>query len=374
MSLLTTNHNLISGTLPPKPFITEWTVPAATTITIPHLSGYIHNYLVDYGDGTPLKHVTAYDSPNASHTYANAGTYVQKIYGTCESFYVNNDAMKSYITKWSKFGDVGMQRPNFYGCSNLSTVPDDGAANSKSCTSFANLFFNCVNITNWGDISYWDTSNVESLLATFYGCVSFNQPLYWDTAKNTHLYYTFYHCSAYNQPVSMDTSKVTTTRSAFEKCSALASLITFSDTSKVADMARMFFGCINFNHPLVIDISSVTNFTQMMYACYNFNNSITLQGIPKSSSMAAMLGNCTSFNQNISSWPISLVSNFTDFMVGVTLSPANYDALLIAWSNLDLVNGLTANFGNSKYTTAGQTAKNSIIADDGWTFIDGGLA
>ena len=89
--------------------------------------------------------------------------------------------------------------------------------------------------------------------------------------------------------------------------------------------------------------------------------------------MDLMFYNATSFNQDISSWNVTNVSNFTSFMGGVTLDTQYYDNILVAWEQLDLVNDLEIHFGNSKYTTVGQTAKNQIIADDNWTFTDGGL-
>ncbi len=131
MSLIVANNANLWGKAS-KPFITEWTVPDNTTVTLPHLSGYNYSYFVDWGDGTPRKYVSAYNDPNASHTYAVAGTYEVKIVGTCESFWVNNGAMKSYITKLTEFGHVGIKTLNFYGCSNLTgTIPEDSSGLNK---------------------------------------------------------------------------------------------------------------------------------------------------------------------------------------------------------------------------------------------------
>jgi len=89
--------------------------------------------------------------------------------------------------------------------------------------------------------------------------------------------------------------------------------------------------------------------------------------------MNSMFRSCTSFDQDISAFDVSIVSDFTNFMAGTTLSTSNYDSVLVAWELLNLVDNLTINFGGSKYTATGETAKNLIITDDNWTFTDGGL-
>ncbi len=140
MSLIVANNANLWGKAS-KPFVTEWTVPDNTTVTLPHLSGYVYTYFVDWGDGSPRKYVAAYNDPNASHTYAVAGTYEVKIVGTCESFWVSNGAMKGYITKHLKFGDIGLVALNFYGCSNLTgTIPDDSEGLNKLVNGAAMYF------------------------------------------------------------------------------------------------------------------------------------------------------------------------------------------------------------------------------------------
>jgi hypothetical protein len=79
------------------------------------------------------------------------------------------------------------------------------------------------------------------------------------------------------------------------------------------------------------------------------------------------------FNQNLSMWNVSNVSDFTLIFYGVTLSNSNYDALLIGWSNLDLVDGLVLDAGNSiSCSNSAQQAKYNIINNQNWTIIDGG--
>jgi hypothetical protein len=68
------------------------------------------------------------------------------------------------------------------------------------------------------------------------------------------------------------------------------------------------------------------------------------------------------------------VTNFLNFMVGVTLSTTNYDALLIGWAAQNVLSNRTVNFGNSQYTAGGaaEAARNTLTTTYGWTISDGG--
>jgi hypothetical protein len=58
---------------------------------------------------------------------------------------------------------------------------------------------------------------------------------------------------------------------------------------------------------------------------------------------------------------------------GITLSTANYDALLIGWDALELQNNVNFHAGYSAYSsTAAITARANIISTDSWTITDGG--
>jgi len=60
-------------------------------------------------------------------------------------------------------------------------------------------------------------------------------------------------------------------------------------------------------------------------------------------------------------------------MAGVTLSTANYDALLSGWSARTLQTGISFDAGNSTYTNT--TARAVLTnAPNSWTVTDGGLA
>jgi len=57
----------------------------------------------------------------------------------------------------------------------------------------------------------------------------------------------------------------------------------------------------------------------------------------------------------------------------VTLSTANYDALLGGWSQLSLQNDVAFSAGNSTYSSSSQTARDVLTNTFNWTVTDGGV-
>lgn len=130
------------------------------------------------------------------------------------------------------------------------------------------------------------------------------------------------------------------------------------DFSNITRTARMYMGCTIFNQPLLIDTSSLQDANLMLDACPNFD-------------------------QDLSSWDITQVTNFSNFLRSGQLSTANYNALLVGWeANLQgtypagagYTATITVNFGSSTYTlaSAAATARASLIITFGWTISDGG--
>jgi hypothetical protein len=123
------------------------TTGSSQTITIPHLSGYTYNYTITYGDATGTKTVTSYNDIDCTHIYTNPGTYDVVINGVCESFYINNDGnMKLSITKVIQWGDIGIKKISFYGCSNLISIPLDTFC-LYLVNDFTNSFRDCSSLT-----------------------------------------------------------------------------------------------------------------------------------------------------------------------------------------------------------------------------------
>tara|TARA_R110000772_G_C13036452_1_gene412394 strand:- start:167 stop:460 length:294 start_codon:yes stop_codon:yes gene_type:complete len=69
-------------------------------------------------------------------------------------------------------------------------------------------------------------------------------------------------------------------------------------------------------------------------------------------------------------------TSLNNFAANVTLPTARYDALLINWDAQNPLDGMSPDFGNSKYTAGGTAAaaRANLISTDGWTITDGGTA
>ena len=167
---------------------------------------------------------------------------------------------------------------------------------------------------------------------------------------------------------------ITTGLNAFRECSNLVSVGNL-DPSQVTSMSGMFFQATSFNQDIGgWDVSQVTDMNRMFYQATSFNQDIGGWDTSQVANMGNMFYQASAFNQDISGWNVESVTDFTNFMNGVTLSTTNYDALLNGWSAQNVQSNLSPNFGNSKYSAAGQAGRDDLINNHGWVITDGGLA
>ena len=86
----------------------------------------------------------------------------------------------------------------------------------------------------------------------------------------------------------------------------------------------------------------------------------------------------TSVN-NIGSWDVRDVNSLGAFLANNSvwtsgLNSTNYDSLLNGWASYggSLQNGLTADFGSSKYSPAAAASRTYLTGTKGWIITDGG--
>jgi surface protein len=145
----------------------------------------------------------------------------------------------------------------------------------------------------------------------------------------------------------------------------------------VTNMNGMFGRTSAFNQPIGSwNMRNVTKMSYMFFYADAFNQPIDSWNVSNVDNMSNMFDNATSFNQSIGSWNVGNVTNMTNMFTGAGLSTANYDALLVGWSNITppetpLQPNVTFTAGNSKYCN-GTSARSSIISTYGWTITDGG--
>ena len=159
----------------------------------------------------------------------------------------------------------------------------------------------------------------------------------------------------------------------FFNCSNLTITGNISSAKILATSYTYMFGnCVYIASAPFFNLSRATNVSQM------FRNNISLVSVPfyDFSNMTNVSGtfyNCMAL-QTIPLLNLSKVKNATDMFFNVTLKTTSYSDFLINLATLSLQSGVTFSGGNSKYNTAGATARAYIISTFGWTITDGGAA
>jgi len=245
--------------------------------------------------------------------------------------------------------------------------------NVSSVTDMGFMFQNASRFDQ--PIGSWNVFSVEDMRSMFFGASSFDQPVgSWDVSGVTNMRVMFNSASAFNQPIgSWNVSGVTDMEGMFIDADSFDQPIGSWNVSSVTNMGSMFALAEGFNQDIGgWDVSNVSNMAGMFFGTTAFDQDISSWDVSNVTFMSSMFREATAFDQDLGSWDVSNVTVFSGFLGAAGLSPANYDALLNGWSQLDLVDDLTFDAGSSRYTSAAEAARQAIINDDSWTISDFG--
>ena len=176
---------------------------------------------------------------------------------------------------------------------------------------------------------------------------------------------------------STDTAGISPSRDGF-----IISDTNYPDLTRCTDLSYCFSWCGTFNDNNVIgwDVSNVQNMDGMFGGLPNFDQDIGSWDVSSVTNMSNMFMSATSFDQDISSWDVTSLTNATNMFgatavgIAVTLSTANYDALLIGWAAQAVNTGVVFSGGNSKYSAGAATTARGVLtgAPNNWNITDGG--
>ena len=311
-------------------FVTTWRADAASqNVTIPVRSGLTYNYTVIWGDGANSTGVTG----DAAHTYAIAGDYQVRIYGTYPGIYLNNHADASKLISIDQWGSNRWASMNsaFRGASNMeynaADTPDlsgvtsmrgmfDGATsfngdisgwNVSGVTDMSYMFFGTTSFN--GDISGWNVSGVTNMSNMFFGAAPFNGDISdWNVSGVTNMFGMFHGATSFNSNISgWNVSGVTNMATMFDGATSFNADISGWNVSVVTDMSNMFNGATSFNSDISDwNVSGVTNMFGMFFGATSFNSDLSRWDVSGVTNMGSMFLNATSFSRNLGNWYIVL--------------------------------------------------------------------
>ncbi|MEL6534123.1 MAG: BspA family leucine-rich repeat surface protein [Bacteroidota bacterium] len=355
-------------------FVTTWKTDnpgtsADNQVTIPTVGGG-YNYSVDWGDGNTDVGLFG----GITHTYATPGTYTVSITGDFPRMYFNGgrDAKKLLtIESWGSIAWTDMTRA-FNGCSHLVVNATD-APNLTGVQSMQSMFSRATALT--GNFSNWDVSQITNMHSAFSDCTNFNGDLSsWDVSKVALMTNLFENATSFNSDLSSwNTGNVESMEGMFEGATAFNQDLSNWNVARVKNFRAMFKFASVFNADLSTwDVDSSTTFLGMFQNASNFASDLSGWDVSQATNMLFMFSNASAFDSDLSGWDVGLVTNMNNMLVGSALTLENYDRILAGWAALPSLQPNVFLGASSKFSCAGNAAKQVLIDTYGWTVLDAG--
>jgi hypothetical protein len=340
-----------------------------------------------------FRNCSAYNQPMSNFDFTSATD--------CTGFMENCVLFNQDVNGWDFTVSVSRLTEMFKGCTNFN---NGGVAlnwSFRDNTNLTSTFENCTsfiadvsgmdvsnvnrlnstfrNTPNNSDFSLWSPSSafLEQMNSTFRGNTAFNRDISgWDVSGVTTATFTFAGATSFNQDLSSwNLSACTTIQSMFEGATAFnngGSSLTWTTSSSLITLHGVFKDATAFNQTVSFNYTNVNTMVDMFNNASSFNQPVNYSG-SQVQNITSMFAN-SSFDQDISGWDVTSVVLANGFLTGVTLSTANYNALLVGWESQAVQNNVVFHGGNSTHSGSGSTARAALIADHSWTITDGGAA
>ncbi len=291
--------------VPTFPMVTEWMVLPRPEISqetpteeegenwgvlsLPLGEDYEYDFMVDWGDGSPQAHVSAFDDLDRFHTYASPGRYTVTLTGKAESWQgacFRNQSVA--LLRVEDLGDMGWKDFSgaFLHCKHLTSVAVSDGDFLASVTNMSFMFSSTILAKP--QTRNWNTSKVRKMEGMFYGAISANP----DTAL-------------------WDTSAVTSMKGMFYAAAAAEPVVSLWDVSSVTDMERMFFFSNADPKVSLWKTLKVRNMAGMFAYTTNANPDVSGWDTSNVIDMAGMFAYTVAANPDVSAWDVSQVVDMT---------------------------------------------------------------
>jgi len=346
--------------------ISTWELAGADTVTLPLRSGYTYDFTVDWGDGSALSTVTAFDDADRIHNYTAGGTKTVTIEGdfTCLYFSTASAGVKALFRTIEQWGDIQLEQMNgaFYLCLNATSYADFpympvnnlsyGWLGNTSMTTFpvvSNLIDNITLLKTWEgcssgtNFSYVNTlTKVTTLKATWKHCIvatSFPEVSALTNVNSLDSTWA-YADSATVFPEVNTLTKVTTLKETWRECDTATSFPEVSALTNVNSLSTTWRECSSATN--LPDVSALTNVTTYIYAWYKCAGLTTVPVLPSSSTaLITTTGAFQSIGSGMTGTVVELwdtnnfpnVSSYADTFTGAT-GLDNYADIPDNWKGL----------------------------------------
>jgi surface protein len=380
-----------------KPFITTWTIDSSDlSHSLTMTDGFAYNFSYVWKDAANAVVFSGTHTSAAgafSTTFNTAGTYTLEIAGTFPHFNmgISSSLTRVKLADVKQWGDIAWQSmkdsfrnwqvgsaftatdaPNLANVTDMSSMfeesvfnQDISAWNVEKVTNMRSMFFS----SHFNqDIGGWNVENVTDMSFMFEESV-FNQDIgAWNVENVTNMSFMFSN-SQFNQDIGAWNVENVTNMSFMFSNSQFNQDLSGWNVSKVTTMKFMFKGSA-FNQDLSgWNVEKVTDMS-FMFADSAFNQNISTWNVSKVTTMSRMFNNSL-FDQDISAWNVIKVTTMEDMFGDGVLSGQNYDKMLLAWSGLEVQNGVKLGVGTTAFCES-EAFKNQLVDGSGWIITDGG--